>query len=101
MHRCMDNYNVLFLSDFVKFYFWLQQFRFSNFQLTSIKAKSRTLLKLTSKWRKLMTKLIMVSTVNSKTLDSPKRFTKLIFPESKLINQIRKTYVSVFKKEEC
>ena len=35
-------------------------------------------------------KLIKVSTVNSKAVDSPKSFTKLIFPESKLINQIAK-----------
>ena len=41
-----------------------------------------------------MVKLIKVSTVNSKTLDSPKSFTKLIFPESKLINQIAERSLS-------
>ena len=38
-----------------------------------------------------MMKLIKVSNENSKTLDSPKSFTKLIFRESKLINQITKS----------
>ena len=64
---------------FCKILFRLQQFHFSNFQLTSIKTKSRVLLKLTSKWRKLMMKLVKVSPVNYKTLDSPKSFTKLSF----------------------
>ena len=42
-----------------------------------------------------MMKLIKVSTVNSKTLDSSKSLTKLIFPESKLINQITGTSLSL------
>ena len=74
---------ILSRSDFVLSYFRLQQFHFLNFQLTSITAKSTG--------RKLMMKLIKVSNENSKTLDSPKSFTKLIFRESKLINQITKT----------
>ena len=71
---------VLSPSDFLKFYFRLQQFHFSNFQLTSIKAKSRVLLKLTSKWPKLMMKMTKVSTVNSETLARlTKKFYKTIF----------------------
>ena len=70
-------------------------FRFSNFQLTSIKAKSRTLLKLKSKWQKLTMKLIMVSTVNSTTRDSPKSFKNEIQTARKLskleVIQIKKT----------